>query len=69
MKKLNRRVRPPWGDDMEEALRAQYQALRRKAVLSPSGRRSSRSRLLFKLSVIIALSLVSFLYVFLSRHF
>src|SRR5260370_35320784 len=25
MKKLNRRVPPPWGDDMEEALRAQYE--------------------------------------------
>jgi hypothetical protein len=43
MKKLSKRVRPPWGDDMEEALRAQYEALRRQAVSSPSGRWSSRS--------------------------
>ena len=69
MKKLNRCVRPPWGNDMEEALRARDKALPRKAVLSPSGRWSSRSRPLFKLGVIIALALVWFLYTLLSRHF
>jgi hypothetical protein len=69
MKKLNRRVPPPWGDDMEEALRAQYEARRRQAVLSPSGRSSSRSRLIFKLGVIIALPLVWLLYALLSGHF
>jgi hypothetical protein len=69
MKNLIRRGRPPWPDDTEEALRAQYEALRRQTVLSPSRRWSSRSRLLFKLSVIIALALVWFLYAFLSRHF
>jgi hypothetical protein len=69
MKKLNRRVPPPWGDDMEEALRAQYEALRRRAMLWPSGRWSSRSRVVFKLGVIIALPLVWFLYVLLRRHF
>jgi hypothetical protein len=68
MKKLNRRVLPPWGDDMEEALRAQYEAPRRQAVLSPSGRWSSRSRLIVK-RVIIALPLVWLLYALLSRHF
>ena len=65
MKKLNRRVPPPWGDDTEEALSAQYEALRRQAVLSPSGRWSSRSRLIFKLGVIIAL----LLYGLLRRYF
>jgi hypothetical protein len=69
MKKLNRRVLPPWPDDMEEALRAQYEALRRQPALSRSGRWSSRSRLLFKLGVIIALALVWFLYALLSRGF
>jgi hypothetical protein len=69
MKKLNRRVPPPWGDYTEEALRAQYEALRRQGVLSLSGRWSSRSRLIFKLGVIIALPLVWFLYALLSRHF
>ena len=69
MKKRNWRVPAPWGPDMEEALRAQYEALRRQAVLSPSGRWSSRSRLLFKLGVIIALALVWFLYALLSGHF
>jgi hypothetical protein len=68
MKKLNRRAPPPWGDDAEEALRAQYEALQRQAVLSPSGR-SSRSRLIFKLGVIIALPLIWLLYALLSRHF
>lgn len=67
MKKLNRRVQSPWGDDMDEALSAQYEALRRQAELSPSGR--WRSRLLPKLGVIIALALAWFLYAFLSRHF
>src|ERR1700738_4520296 len=38
MKKLNERVRPPWPDDMEEALTAQREALRRRIVLLPSGR-------------------------------
>jgi hypothetical protein len=69
MKKLNSRVPPPWGDDMEQALRAQYEAPRRQRVLSPSGRWSSRSRLIVKLGVIIALPLVWFLYALLSRHF
>jgi hypothetical protein len=68
MKKLNRRAPPPWGDDAEEALRAQYEALQRQAVLSPSGR-SSRSRLIFKLGVIISLPLIWLLYALLSRHF
>jgi hypothetical protein len=54
---------------MEEALRAQDEALRRQAALSPSDRWSLRSRLLFKLGVIIALALVWFLYALLSRHF
>jgi hypothetical protein len=69
MKKLNRRVPPPWGDDAEEALKSQYEALQRQAVLSPSGRWSSRSRLIFKLGVIIALPLIWLLYALLSRHF
>jgi hypothetical protein len=65
MKKLNRRVPPPWGDDMEEALEAQYEARRRRAVLSPDGRWSWRSRLFLKLGVIIAL----LLYGLLRRYF
>jgi hypothetical protein len=65
MKKLNRRVPPPWGDDMEEALEAQQEALRRQAVSSPDGRWSWRSRLIFKLGVIIAL----LLYGLLRRYF
>ena len=65
MKRLNRRVPPPWGDDMEEALKAQDDALRRQAVSSPDGRWSWRSRLIFKLGVIIAL----LLYGLLRRHF
>jgi hypothetical protein len=69
MKKLNRRAPPPWGYDAEEALKAQYEALQRQAVLSRSGRWSSRSRLLFKLGVIVALALVWFLYALLSSHF
>jgi hypothetical protein len=69
MKKLNSRVRAPWPDDLEEAFQAQYQVSRRQPVLSPSGRWSSRSRLLFKLGVAISLALVWFLYALLSRHF
>ena len=69
MKKLNKRAPPPWGDDAEKALRAQYEALQRQAVLSPSDRWSSRSRLIFKLGVIIALPLIWLLYALLSRHF
>jgi hypothetical protein len=61
MKKLNRRVPPPWGDDMEEALKAQYEARGKRAVLSPDGRWSWRSRLILKLGVIIALLLYGLL--------
>jgi hypothetical protein len=70
-KKLNKRVQPPWSDDMEEALVAQREAPRRQTALLPSGRWSSRSRLviLFKLGVILALLLVCFLYALLSCRF
>ena len=69
MKNRNRRVPPPWGDDLEEALRAQDKELRKQSVSSPSGRWSSRSRLHFKLGVIFALVLVWYLvyYALLSR--
>jgi type VI protein secretion system component VasF len=66
MDKLNRRVPPPWGDDMEEALRAQDEALRRQPALSPSDRRSLRSRLFLKLG--IALALLCFLCAFLGKY-
>jgi hypothetical protein len=69
MKKLNRRVRPPWPDDLEEALHTQYQVPRRQPVLSLPGRWSSRSRLLSKLAAVIVLAVVWFLYALLSRHF
>jgi hypothetical protein len=61
MKKLNRPVPPPWGDDMEEALEAQDEARRRQAVSSTDGWWSWRSRLILKLGVIIALLLYGLL--------
>jgi hypothetical protein len=30
MQKENHRMAPPWGDDMEEALMAQWEAIRKK---------------------------------------
>jgi hypothetical protein len=67
MKKLNRRVGPPWGDDMEQALIAQDEALHRQPVLSLSDRRSLRSRLLLKLG--IALSVLCLLCALLGKYF
>jgi hypothetical protein len=70
MKSRNSRVPPPWGDDLEEALRTQDEETQRQSVSSPSGRWSSRSRLHFRLGVIFALALVWYLiyYALLSRN-
>jgi hypothetical protein len=70
VQKENNRVPPPWGDDMEEALMAQAEAIRKKA---KSGRRRRwlswcRSTTVPGLWLIIAIILVWFLLAFAMRH-
>jgi hypothetical protein len=38
VQKENKRVPPPWGDDMEEALMAQSEAIRKKTISAPRRR-------------------------------
>jgi hypothetical protein len=70
VQKENNRAPPPWGDDMEEALMAQAEAIRKKA---KSGRRRRwlswcRSTTVPGLWLIIAIILVWFLLAFAMRH-
>ena len=69
MQKENNRVPPPWGDDMEEALLAQGEAMR-KEISVPRRRRLSRCRstTLRVLGLIIAILLVWLILVFSMRH-
>ena len=66
MQKENDHVLPPWGDDMEEALMAQGEAIRKK-IISVSRRRWlswCRSTILHGLVLIIAIILVWLLLAF-----
>jgi hypothetical protein len=66
MWKENDHVPPPWGDDMEEALMAQGEAIPKKTISVPRRRWLSwcRSTTLRGLGLIIAIILVWFLLAF-----
>jgi hypothetical protein len=66
MRKENDHVPPPWGNDMEEALMAQGEAIRKKTISVPRRRWLSwcRSTTLRGLGLIIAIVLAWFLLAF-----
>jgi len=70
MQKENDRVPPPWGDDVEEAVMAQGEAIRKQTISVPRRRWLSwcRSTTLRGLGLIIAIILVWFLLAFAMRN-
>ena len=70
MQKENDSVPPPWGNDMEEALMAQGEAIRKKTISVPRRRWLSwcRSTTVPGLWLIIAILLVWFLLAFAMWH-
>jgi hypothetical protein len=70
VQKENNRVPRPWGDDMEEALMAQAEAIQKQVISAPRRRWLSwrRSTTVPGLWLIIAILLVWFLLAFATRH-
>ena len=67
VQKENNRVPPPWGRDMEEALIAQAEAIRKTTISVPPRRRSSWCRSI-GLWLVVAILLFWFLFTFAMRH-